>query len=301
MILPLIPLLPLISLFSLAPQQSPRDPMLVSAQWVAEHSRDANLVLLQVGPRPTYDSAHIAGARYVQLQDIAAPRDSTKPALELPTPAALDSALEAMGISDDSRIVIYQSDEWFTPATRVYLTLYWAGLGSRTSLLDGGLAAWRKHGGAVSAAQTVVRRGNLTLHPRNDVIVTADWVAAHLTDSRVAIVDARNERFYLGNYPAQPGEPRPGHIPGAWNIPFPAIISRTGADSGLVLQPVAWLRDTFAAVHAEPGDTVVSYCHIGQQGTLVWFAAKLAGYEARLYDGSFTQWSNLTQYPVERP
>ena len=297
MISPFISLIPLIAL---ALQQGPRDPMLVSTAWLTEHARDANLVLLQIGPRASYDSAHIAGARFISFNDISAPRDTTKPALELPTPAALDSTLEAMGISDDSRIVIYQSDEWFTPATRVYLTLYWAGLGARTSLLDGGLDAWRAHGGAVTAAPPVVRRGTLTLHPRNDVIVTADWVAAHLTDPRVAIVDARNEQFYLGNYRTSPDQPRPGHIPGAWNIPFDAMVTYAGRDSGLV-RPMEWLRTTFAGAHAEPGDTVVTYCHIGQQGTLVWFGAKLAGYEARLYDGSFTQWSHLLQYPVERP
>jgi len=289
---------PIAALFALA-MQGPRDPMLVSTAWLTEHARDANLVLLQIGPRASYDSAHIAGARFIGFNDIEAPRDSTKPVLELPSPVTLDSTLEAMGISDDSRIVVYQSDEWFTPATRVYLTLYWAGLGARTSLLDGGLDAWRAHGGAVTTAAPTVRRGTLTLHPRNDVVVTADWVAAHLTDSHVAIVDARNEQFYLGNYRPSPDQPRPGHIPGAWNIPFDAMVTYAGRDSGLV-RPTEWLRNTFLAAHAEAGDTVVSYCHIGQQGTLVWFAARLAGYDARLYDGSFTEWSHLLQYPVER-
>lgn len=279
--------------------QAPDQSMLVSASWLAQHARDPNLVLLHVGPRASYDSAHIAGAQFIGFADIEAPRDSasTAPVLELPTPARFDSILEARGISDDSRIVIYQSDEWFTPATRVYLTLYWAGLGARTSILDGGMAGWRARGGAVTAQATpAAGRGSVTLHPRGDVVVTADFVAAHLNDPRVAIVDARNERFYLGNYPARPDQPRPGHVPGAFNIPFTAIVN----DSGLVLSPEV-LRDYFTAAHAEAGDTVVAYCHIGQQATLVWFAARLAGYEARLYDGSFTQWSNPTQYQVERP
>jgi len=276
--------------------QGTQDPMLVSAQWLAQHARDPNLVLLHVGPPAGYDSAHIAGARLLGFADIAAPRDSTRPALELPTPAQLDSMLELKGISDDSRIVIYQSDEWFTPASRAYLTLYWAGLGARTSILDGGIAAWRRNGGAVTRDVPAARRGSLTIRPRSDVVVTADYVAARLTDPRTAIVDARNERFYLGNYPSRPEEPRPGHLPGAFNIPFPSIVG----DSGLVLSRDA-LRNLFAAAHAEPGDQIIAYCHIGQQATLVWFGAKLAGYDVRLYDGSFTQWSGLLQYPVERP
>ena len=281
---------------ALALSTQAQNPMLVSAQWLAEHARDPNIVLLHVGPRPSYDSAHIAGAQYLAFTDIAVPRDTTQPALELPAPAFFDSVLEARGISNDSRIVIYQSDEWFTPATRAYLTFYWAGLGARTSILDGGLAAWRRRGGAVTRDVPASRpRGNVTVTPRSDVVVSADYVAANLDNPRVAIVDARNERFYLGNYPVRPDEPRPGHIPGAFNIPFPSIV----ADSQRLKTP-ADLRILFEGAHAAPGDTIVAYCHIGQQATLVWFGAKLAGYDVRLYDGSFTQWSNLTRYQVER-
>ena len=277
--------------------QNPRDPMLVSTEWLSQHQRDANLVLLQIGPRASYDSAHIAGAQLIAFSDIAQ-RDSTKPALELPPVAWLDSVLESKGISDNSRIVIYQSDEWFTPATRVYYTLYWAGLGARTSILDGGLAEWRRHRGPVTREAPTVRPGSLTLHPRNDAVVTSEFVLSKLSDPRVAIVDARNEQFYLGNYYGPQADPRPGHIPGAFNIPFPSMVT----DSGMMKSPEE-LRNLFLAAHAEPGDTVISYCHIGQQGTLVWFGAKLAGYEARLYDNSFTVWSRLAaaQYPVERP
>jgi thiosulfate/3-mercaptopyruvate sulfurtransferase len=60
------------------------------------------------------------------------------------------------------------------------------------------------------------------------------------------------------------------------------------------------IHDLLRTVHAEDGDTVVTYCHVGQQATVIWFAAKLAGYDARLYDGSFTQWSNLDRYAVEK-
>ena len=286
----------LIPLMSLALLQGPREPMLVTPAWLAEHARDANLVLLHAGPRASYDSAHIAGARFIEMADVAAPDDTTRPDLELPTAAALDSALEARGISDDSRIVIYQSDDWLSPSTRVYLTLYWAGLGARTSILDGGLAAWRRHGGAVTAAEPRVARGHLTLHPRDDVVVTASWIAARLGDPHVHVVDARNANFFLGNNRPRPGAPRAGHIPGAYLIPFETVV-----DSNAVMREVPWLRALFESVRARSQDTVVTYCHIGQQATVVWFAARLAGYDARLYDGSFGEWSKLSQYPVERP
>ncbi len=273
--------------------QSRPDPMLVSTAWVAEHLRDPQLVLLHVGPRAGYDTLHIPGARYIEMGDIAV--RTPERILELPDPAALDSALEAKGIGDGSRIVVYQSSEWFTPATRVYLTLVYAGLGGRTSLMDGGLAAWMRERRPVTAEPPTIRPGTLTVRPRADVVVTAPWVADHHGDPAVAIVDARNERFYLGNYPTRPEEPRAGHIPGAYNLPFPSMVDSLG-----YLKRPEDLRDLFRSVRAEPGDTVVAYCHIGQQATLVWFGARLAGYAARLYDGSFTEWSNLSVFGVER-
>ncbi len=120
--------------------------MLVTADWLAQHQRDPNLVLMQIGPRPSYDSVHIAGAQFMSFEDFSAPRDTTRPDLELPTPAFLDSVLEAKGVSDDSRIVLYSRTNGSPPTSRAYLTLVWAGLGSRTSILDGGLAAWRARG-----------------------------------------------------------------------------------------------------------------------------------------------------------
>jgi thiosulfate/3-mercaptopyruvate sulfurtransferase len=271
--------------------------MLVDAAWLTAHQRDPDLVLLHVGPRASYDSAHIAGARYVESRMIVADRPGG-PVYEIPEPAALDSVLESLGISDNSRVVVYQSDQWFSPSTRLLFTLHWAGLGDRVSWLDGGLAAWRRGGGAVTAAAPEVRRGTLTLRPRTDLVVTADWLAARLGDQRIALIDARNERFFLGNYEASEdrGDPRPGRIPGAYNVPFNTMVDSTG-----MLLPPARLREVFGSVRADAGDTVITYCHIGQQGTLVWFAARIAGYEARLYDGSFTYWSRQARLPVERP
>jgi thiosulfate/3-mercaptopyruvate sulfurtransferase len=277
--------------------QGPGDTMLVTVEWLTQHLRDPKLVLLQVGPRAGFDSVHIPGARWIGLEEVSAPSTPGAPILELPDPAALDSVLEAKGISDDSRIVIYEAEGWFSPSTRVYLTLYWAGLGARTSLLDGGLAGWRSRGGEVTSGPSpAARRGSLTLRPRDDVVVTADWLAARLTAPRVRVLDARAPRFFLGNYTSE-REPRVGRIPGSYNVPFSSMV----ADSLDHVRGPDRLRELFRSAAAAPGDTVVTYCHIGQQASAVWFGAKLAGYHVRLYDGSFTQWSTLTQYPVERP
>jgi thiosulfate/3-mercaptopyruvate sulfurtransferase len=281
-----------IALFAALALTAPNpDSMLVTTAWLAERLGDWRVVLFPGAPRPDYDSAHIAGAQFIELRDVSGPRDSLLP-LELPAPAALDSTLEARGVSDDSRIVLYWSSGWLSPTTRVYLTLVWAGLGARVSILDGGLAAWRRAGNPVTALQPQIRPGNVTLRPRSDIVVTAPWVAQHRGDPAVAVIDARTTRFYTGE---DTSYSRPGHIPGALTLPFTSVVDST--DHFL---PAPELAQLFSAAGARPDQLVVTYCHIGQQATAVLFAARLLGRETRLYDGSYTEWNRLTEYPVER-
>ena len=276
---------------SIALAQTPRDSMLVSTAWVAERLHDPKLVLFQVGVRAEYDGAHIPGAQFNEMRDVAAPRGPGL-VLELPSPAQLDSTLEARGVSDDSRIVIYWGNDWVSPTARIYLTLYWAGLGSRVSILDGGLPAWRAEGRAVTTEVPTPNRGSITLRPRDDVVVTAAWVASKLADQGVVVVDARTPQFYDGR---DTSGVRPGHIPGARNLPFTEIVDSAGR-----FESPARLAELLRGAGADPSDLVVAYCHIGQQASLVWFGARLLGFDARLYDGSFTEWTTLQQYPVER-
>ncbi len=272
--------------------QSPVDSMLVSTQWVAERLGDPKLILLQVGDSAEYAGAHIPGARWLRYRDFAAPRDSTQPALELPSAERMAATLAAYGISDDSRIVLYWGNNWASPTTRIYLTLHWAGFGARTSILDGGLPAWRAEGRPVTTTPPAHVIGTATVRPRSDVVVRADEVDRLRIRANVALIDARTEQFYLGQ---DTSIARPGHIPGARNLPYVQVVGDDG-----YFKPRAELERLLRGAGADPGDLVVAYCHIGQQATAVWFAARLLGRDARLYDGSFNEWTGLPQYPVAR-
>jgi thiosulfate/3-mercaptopyruvate sulfurtransferase len=268
------------------------DSMLVSTAWLAERMKQPGLVLFQIGTQDEFTAAHIPGAQFLSIRNLAAPRGDG-PALELPTPEAAEAWLEAHGVSEDSRIVLYWGSDWISPTTRMYLTLYWAGLGDRTSILDGGMGAWRAEGRPVTTDTAVVRPGQLTLRPRSDVVVAAAEVEQLRTRPDVAVIDARNTQFYLGQ---DTNHVRPGHIPGARNLVFDQL---TG-DDPYRFKSRDVLAELLKGAGAAPGKRVIAYCHIGQQATVVWFAAKLVGYDVRLYDGSFTEWTGLSQYPVER-
>jgi thiosulfate/3-mercaptopyruvate sulfurtransferase len=268
-------------------------PMLVSVEWLASHLHDPDLVLVHVGRKEAYDTAHIAGARFIQLSDLSTPHDMDDGSLmlELPPARELRSRLEALGISDDSRIVVYFGEDWLTPATRVVFTLDYLGLGDRTSLLNGGMAAWQRAGHAVTADLPAPRRGHLADGPARPLVVDADYVRALPGRAHVRLVDARAAAFYDG---VQEASGRRGHIPGAVNIPFTSVV-----DDQLMIRPDT-LAARFRAAGILPGDTVVAYCHIGQQATAVVFAARLLGFPARLYDGSMQDWARHADFPVVR-
>src|SRR5262249_8428809 len=134
-----------------------------------------------------------------------------------------------LGISDDSRIVVYAGANGATPsATRVIFTLDYAGLGDRSSLLNGGLAAWTRAGKSVSTELPQAGRGTLKPRAPKDIIVDAEFVKSLAQRPGFRLVDARAPVFYRGIEPTING--KAGHIPGAVNIPFSDI-----ADAQLVI------------------------------------------------------------------
>ncbi len=270
-----------------------RDALLVTPGWLAAHLHDANLVVLAVGDPSAYAGAHISGARFVSLSDISV---SNGLSLEMPPAAELRAKLASLGISNDSRIVVYSAIPTVQTATRVVFTLAYAGLGDRTALLDGGLEAWTGSGNAVTGAVTPAHSGNLSALLLQPLVVNAEYVRAHEAAPHVAIVDARAAAFYSGAQTGRSDPPRAGHIPGAKSVPFSEV-----TDAQSRLKPADQLSAIFAAAGVQPGDTVVGYCHIGQQATAMLFAAKSLGHPVLLYDGSFEDWARHADFPVINP
>lgn len=278
---------------------SPRQNLVVDANWLKAHLADPDLVLLHVGDKKEYEAAHIPGARFVSLQDISISDHSGKGLmLEMPPAEDLRHRLEALGISDKSRVVVYYGKDWVSPSTRVIFTLDYAGLGARSSLLDGGQEAWVRAGGAVTKEATAPKTGSLSPLKLRPIVVDAETVKARIGTPGIAVVDGRDAAFYDGvQSGGSHGTPhRMGHIRGALSIPFTSI-----TDDRLLLKSNDELAAIFAKAGVKPNDTVIGYCHIGQQTTAMLFAARMLGHPVLLYDGSFEDWSRHTDYPVENP
>lgn len=264
---------------------------LVSPAWLKENLADPRLVLFHVGPKPDFDKEHIPGAQLVNPQDLSIPRAEGALMMQLLPSEPLREKLQGLGVSDDSRVVVYFATDQIHLATRVYLSLDAAGLGEHASVLDGGLPAWKAAGGMVTDVVKAAAAGKITVKPRPEVVIEADEIRDGLGKPGLHLIDARLPEFYDGT--SSGAMPRAGHIPGARNIPFSTL-----ATPDLRLKPDAELAEIFRAAGVNQGDTVASYCHSGQQATLVYFAAKRLGLAARVYDGSWDEWSRRSELPI---
>ncbi len=268
-------------------------PMLVSGVWLAEHIGDKDLVALHVGSKAQYDSGHVAGARHVALDEISLPNTPGGLSLQMAGEAQLKAWAEKNGIGDKTRIVVIAHDGNIQSATRVYFTLTYMGAGDRTSLLDGGFLGWKGDRRAVSTtAPAPAATATFTPHLRADLIAYITEVERVTRDGSRTLVDARLATFYNGQ---GGGYPRPGHIPTAVNIPLNTV------SAGGYVKPATELKSLFAAAGVSGDKPVITYCHIGQQATVLWFVATLLGYDARMFDGSFQEWSGRTDLPLVAP
>lgn len=272
--------------------QSPAfESALVPPEWLSQHLNDPGLIVVNVvSNRREYTGGHIPGARMLWFGGMAPSNpDLTS---ELPPLAQLDSIVESLGISNDSKIVVYAT-QLGPAAGRAYMTFDYVGLGDRVALLDGGFNAWKERGLAVSTEPASVKRGKFTPKVNASVVVNGDFVNANIDKPGVKILDARTPNFYNGE---GGGMPRPGHIPSAGNVPFTSLVDEKG-----MLKSREAIAEMLANAGVKPGDRVVTYCHIGQQGSFLYFASRYAGHPTSLYDGSFEDWSGRSELPLVGP
>ena len=276
----------------------PRSTLLVSTAWLAQHLKDPDLVLLHVGDKEEYDDKHIPGARFASTRQLTIEDSVNNRTYEMPSPDSLRARLARLGISDNSKIVVAMAGGWFSPATRVLFTLDYAGLGANAVFLDGGTSAWAREGRPLTADVPAKKEGRLSALKIKPIVVTYDFVNAHIAKPGVSIVDGRNTGFYDGVQQGGmgPNRQRAGHIASAKSVPFNEV-----AGTNDFLKPASDLAALFAKAGVAAGDTIIGYCHIGQQATAMLFAARTLGYPVLLYDGSYDEWSRKTELPVENP
>ncbi len=255
-----------------------RPEMLVSTDWLVKHIADLNVVILHVAAtRTAYDAGHIPGARFVALGSLAVTRDGIPN--ELPPVDDLRIVIEAAGVSDDSRVILY-SDASVLPATRAYFTFDYLGHGGHVALLNGGLSAWKQEGRVLSTESPAPLQGRFTPQPKASVLATIDTVKQFSVGKGPDILlDVRSAADFRGE--------KGGHIPAAVNGYW---METQSSATDPALKPDTELLKFFAAIGITPDRRVVTYCNSGMQASQSYFTLKYLGYDVRMYDGSMSEW-----------
>jgi len=260
---------------------------LLSTEWLAKHLGEPNLIVVDSSwhmpasgrsGRAEYLAAHIPGARFLDVDELS---DQSDPSPHmLPTAHEFGAAMERIGVGRDDKIVVYDNSPIHT-APRGWFTLRHFGA-ANVAVLDGGLPKWVAEGRPTESGEPPPRAARFDADAREDVTSKAQLLAGVET----AVVDARGKPRFEGTQPEPRANVASGHIPGSCNLPFGELY----ADDG-TLKPLEEIRRLFAAAGINPARPFVATCGSGVTATSLLFAAHLLGNdEAKLYDGSWTEW-----------
>jgi thiosulfate/3-mercaptopyruvate sulfurtransferase len=264
--------------------QSVREEMLVSPDWLQR--RLGTVTLLHAGDAAGYAAGHIPGAVLLEMPALLVDLDGTPN--ELPSVAALESVFRAAGVGVRDRIVVYSNDPVL--AARAWFTLDYLGQGTRTAMLNGGLARWMAAGYAISTDRVLPKRGAFVARtmPQAVVRLAAFREVMRLRQelgTKLVLIDARSSEQFCGEETGA-GVDRPGHIPGAVNIPF-----TENFDPGGAVKSVYELRQLYHRAGIRRDTANIVYCRTGMQAAMTYFVLRYLGYGASLYDGSYVEWS----------
>jgi thiosulfate/3-mercaptopyruvate sulfurtransferase len=260
---------------------------LVSTQWLDDHLGEADLCIVDASwfmpasgrsGREEYRAAHIPGAVFL---DIDALSDRSNPAPHmLPSAEMFGAAMEQLGIGRDDRIIVYDNSPIRTAARGWFMLRHFGA--AQVAILDGGFQKWVAEGRPTESGEAGDGQGRFSPEPRAE-IVTKEQILAGID---LPLIDARGRpRFEGSEADPRPGV-APGHIPGARNLPFAELYNADGT-----FKERETLRALFEEAGIDPARPFVASCGSGvTAGSLIFAAHLLGNDEARLYDGSWSEW-----------
>jgi len=265
-------------------------PLIISPEAFNELAEQENLLLVAVVQQAVFNVQHLPGSVLVEPSKLVS---GIKPAVgKLPDKERLDALFSRIGLTPDSHVVVYD-DEGGGWAGRLIWTLDVIGH-SRYSYIDGGLTAWRKMGFPLSADAEVKARPStfsVTIHPER--LVSKEAVLESIGNRDSIVWDARAPEEYAGT---KVTALRNGHIPGAVNLNW---LDLQDADNDLRLKPLPLIEQRLNELGIHKGMKVITHCQTHHRSGLTYLVGKALGYDISAYDGSWSEWGNDPETPVE--
>ncbi|HEX5036156.1 MAG TPA: sulfurtransferase [bacterium] len=272
---------------------------LVTADWLLEHLNDPNVRVVDcrwvVGEpgegRRQYEAGHIQGAAHLDIEKHMTGKNGPG-RHPLPGRRQFQDALSEIGVTRETRVVAYDSGSGM-PAARLWWLLNYYGH-ENVSILNGGWNGWLAKGGPVSTEVPQFSKTEFVGRPRRKWVTDKEGVDSLRDHADILLIDARAPERYRGE--VEPYDTRPGHIPGALNFPFSQALDPS---TGLFRKPEE-LKAEFDKMGAKDAETIICYCGSGITACTDILALKLAGYEAQLYEGSWSDWSADNDLPAAK-
>lgn len=264
---------------------------LVSTDWLEAHLKDPDIRILDASwylpdagrdAKAEYQSAHIPGARFFDIDEIA---DQRSPLPHMaPPPEKFISRMRAMGVGDGHQIVVYDGAGLFS-AARVWWTFRLMGKAD-VAVLDGGFAKWQAEGRPVEDMPPVLRDRHITVQRQAHLVKDVTQVAAAAKLGDHVIVDARSPARFKGEEDEPREGLRSGHIPGSLNVHYRSLLNADGT-----MKPIEELRTVFEAAGVDLSRPTITTCGSGVTAAILNLALERLGKrDHALYDGSWSEW-----------